>query len=440
MAPIGKGRNGKGTKRKNSSQTAGNNTNKNIRRSQSVDDQMDQSQLTQLTQQSSYQSQSNDSSDWEDQDQDDHKTCSLCSGSLNTRAVDDDDPSEQLFCDYCGVGSHLKCLKVESAIDGPFKDLISLIGWICIKCKESLKHRIQKLENTCTSLKSEITKLKTSNGSLLKELTVLKSSLHPPPVNNNPSAQTKPVSIPVATDTRAIRTGSVQSYASVASAVSKSPENLSIENIIKAIHLDTMSKDRKRTNIVVSGLKPMKNKDTKEQVSEFLHQYWNIPMTTTITCRRLGSVKLDKIQPLLISLPDASIASEIIREARILRHSTDPYVKANVYVNPDRTKAEGLAAFELREQRRKAKGESSTNASNGNLNPKAPSFSPDASLLPVTVQPAQSATTSVAPAPTASTSSSSAGIVIDGFDISSFRQIGMILIEREQSISAVLFI
>ena len=320
MAPSGKGKNRKGTKRKKSAQTAGNNTNnKNIRRSQSVDDQMDQSQLTQLTQQGLNQSQSNDSSDWEDQDHEDHKTCSLCSGSLNTGPVDDDDPLEQIFCDYCGAGSHLKCLKVESAIDGPFKDLISLIGWRCIKCKESLKHRIQKLENTCTSLKSEITKLKTSNGNLLKELTVLKSSLHPLPVNNNPltidpaSVQTKPVSIPVATDTRAIQTGSDQSYASVASAVAKSPENLSIENIIKAIHLDTMSKDRKRTNIVVSGLKPMKNKDTKDQASEFLHRYWNISMTTTITCRRLGNVKLDKIQPLLISLPDASIASEIIK-------------------------------------------------------------------------------------------------------------------------------
>ena len=85
--------------------------------------------------------------------------------------------------------------------------------------------QIQKLENTCTSLKSEITKLKTSNGNLLKELTVLKSTLHPLPENNNSqtidpaSVQIKPVSIPVATDMQTVQTGSIQSYASVASVI-----------------------------------------------------------------------------------------------------------------------------------------------------------------------------------------------------------------------------
>ena len=118
-----------------------------------------------------------------------------------------------------------------------------------------------------------------------------------------------------------------------------------------------------------------KRQGHENQASQFLHQYWNIPLSTTITCRRLGNVNPDRIQPLLISLPDATIASDILREARILRRSTDPYVKANVYVNPDRTKAEGLAAFELRVQRRKARGETPTNSLNGSLDPNAPSFS-----------------------------------------------------------------
>ena len=142
---------------------------KYIRRSQSDDEQLDPTQLAQLTQQSSGLTQTSDSFDWEDQD--DPRTCSLCSGSLDSKLIDDDDPLEQIFCEYCAAGSHLKCIKIDSTIDGTFKDLISLIGWKCSKCTESMKNRIQNLENTCTSIKSEITKLKTANVNFLRELT-----------------------------------------------------------------------------------------------------------------------------------------------------------------------------------------------------------------------------------------------------------------------------
>ena len=146
---------------------------KNIKRSQSTDDVADLSQLTQLTQQSSS-PQSIDSSDWEDQD--DCKTCGVCKSSLDLASTNDNDPIEHMFCDNCGIGFHLRCLRVESVIDGPLKDLISLIGWKCNPCKVTLKQKLQKLENTVTTLKSEITKLKTANTNMTRELAILKSS------------------------------------------------------------------------------------------------------------------------------------------------------------------------------------------------------------------------------------------------------------------------
>ena len=142
----GRGKGGNGMKRKKSTLTAENGTNNNtICRSLSVDDQVDLSQQSQLTQQSPNRTQSNDSSDWEDQE--DHKSCRVRSGSLNPNPIYvDGDPMEQIFCEFYGGGSHLKWLRVKNVIDGHLKNLISLIGWKCSKCKLSLKHVSKNLK------------------------------------------------------------------------------------------------------------------------------------------------------------------------------------------------------------------------------------------------------------------------------------------------------
>ena len=394
-------------KRKKSTLTAETGSTKTIRRSLSVDDQIDFSQQSQLTQQSPNRSPSNDSSDWEDQE--DHKSCGVCSGSLISGPINDDDPMEQIFCEFCGGGSHLKCLRVENVIDGHLKDLISLIGWRCSKCKLSLKQRLQKLENTVTSLKCEITKLKTANTNITKEFSLLNSTLksHQNKVAINQHID-DPVSfkpkITVADPAQLDQSKPVPSYAQV---VENPPNSLSIENIMKAIHLDTMSRDRKKNNIVVSGFKSTKADELKDQTSQFLNHYWNVPLTTKISCRRLGEERSGKVRPLLISLPDSQTVDGILKHARVLRQSQDPYVKDNVFVNPDRTKAEALAAFELRQQRRKAKTGNALNTQTAPLNPQAPTYTPAGSNPPSSSSLAASTPPASTSAPTPSTSKGS---------------------------------
>jgi hypothetical protein len=54
----------------------------------------------------------------------------------------------------------------------------------------------------------------------------------------------------------------------------------------------------------------------------------------------------------LVGLESAEHATYLIDHAKNLRHSARSYVRDKIYLNPDRTKAEASAAYQLRCQRR----------------------------------------------------------------------------------------
>ena len=74
--------------------------------------------------------------------------------------------------------------------------------------------------------------------------------------------------------------------------------------------------------------------------------------TRSLAGKRLGQVKVNRIQPILVTLRNESIAQHILSSAKILRNSTYDEVREKIFINPDITKAESLALFELREKRR----------------------------------------------------------------------------------------
>ena len=69
-----------------------------------------------------------------------------------------------------------------------------------------------------------------------------------------------------------------------------------------------------------------------------------------VNIKRLGkaSSSSTKVQPLLVNVKNADYAKQIISSARRLRQSTVSLVRDNVFVNPNLTKAEASAAYELR--------------------------------------------------------------------------------------------
>jgi hypothetical protein len=75
-------------------------------------------------------------------------------------------------------------------------------------------------------------------------------------------------------------------------------------------------------------------------------------VTDISVCKRLGQQVAGKIQPLLVMLSNPDHASRILSEAKKLRHSDDMLVRNQVFINPHLTKAEAMAAYEQRCQRR----------------------------------------------------------------------------------------
>ena len=71
-----------------------------------------------------------------------------------------------------------------------------------------------------------------------------------------------------------------------------------------------------------------------------------------ITCKRIGKLSEDKIQPLLVVLPSASLAENIVSKAKLLRKSESLYTSQHVYINRFLTKSEAEAEFEMRQKRR----------------------------------------------------------------------------------------
>ena len=265
-----------------------------------------------------------------------------------------DQPLSYVICDKCGVLAHVFCLGYvyASTFEGALTDLIDLLGWQCFDCKTSNRNRLLDLEKECRSLKTEINKLKTVNQSLQKDMAALKFSLSTVS-QQKPLERHQPVEvndIPVAAGLNNNRIDS--SNASYAQDAALPPSPASMDAILKSVHLEIMNKNKKKANIVISGLAPSKECDDKAMVSRLLSNHWSIPDDSIAGCKRLGQVQVNRIQPILVTLRNESIAEHILSSAKILRNSTCDEVRERIFINPDITKAESLALFELRERRR----------------------------------------------------------------------------------------
>jgi len=127
---------------------------------------------------------------------------------------------------------------------------------------------------------------------------------------------------------------------------------------VAAMYVDLDKKQRRTSNIVISGLAA--NNSTEEDgkaVIELLRsEYeWDVsewPGVNVVKVRRLGNKQTNKLQPLLVTLDSPRQAQYFINNAKWLRTSSNEYVHDNVFINADMTPSEAKAAYELRSQRR----------------------------------------------------------------------------------------
>ena len=149
-----------------------------------------------------------------------------------------------------------------------------------------------------------------------------------------------------------------QSYAAIVShpAQQSSVMGAPVCKAVMAAVCDELSERTRRScNLVVTGLHPVQGTTDKEVFLSLCDLEFGF-RPTLISCRRIGRTSVEgRVRPLLVTLPTAGDASNLLGYGRQLRFSTSDYNRENVYLNPDMTKQEAKAAYDERVRRRQAK-------------------------------------------------------------------------------------
>lgn len=122
------------------------------------------------------------------------------------------------------------------------------------------------------------------------------------------------------------------------------------QSVVAAVYVDQERKKRRETSLIVTGLPPVAGKIDKELFVDLCSSELNV-MPDVVSVKRLGHAQ-SKVQPLLVYLKLADEAKKIINSAKLLRRSSVPVVRDSVYINQNLTKAEAVAAYQVRVQRR----------------------------------------------------------------------------------------
>ena len=123
--------------------------------------------------------------------------------------------------------------------------------------------------------------------------------------------------------------------------------------MLTAVYVDQSLKKRHESSLVVSGLDSTESKSDTDQFAALCDTEFHIQPSIVLT-KRLGRPQDGKIQPLLVVLKQVDQAKHIINSAKLLRRSADSIVRSRVFINPNMTRAEAAAAYQVRVQRRQA--------------------------------------------------------------------------------------
>ena len=139
------------------------------------------------------------------------------------------------------------------------------------------------------------------------------------------------------------------------------------QSVVSAVYVEQHRKDQRSNSFIMTGLPVEHDIDDDTKVKHICKTNLNIDIDTNVVkVKRIGTLRPDKIQPVVVTLKHKDVAQDIIKKARLLRNSLSEYIRASVFINPNLTKAESAAAYELRCKRRQSKLNA---AATGNRNP-----------------------------------------------------------------------
>jgi len=122
-------------------------------------------------------------------------------------------------------------------------------------------------------------------------------------------------------------------------------------NLLSQVHLELNSVSKRALNLVITGLPTDGAVSDRLQVEKLLTAEVALA-PTIVSLKRLGPYTIGKVQPLLLTFATSQDADQVFSKAKLLRRSANNFVSEHIYINKDLTKAESLAAYLERQERR----------------------------------------------------------------------------------------
>ena len=126
------------------------------------------------------------------------------------------------------------------------------------------------------------------------------------------------------------------------------------------MYIEQNSKERRANSFIISGLPAASDKSDSELALRLCNDEFGLTVDMQST-KRLGREATDRPRPLVVFIRSREQAQAIIQTAKRLRQSSDATVRSQVYINPNLTKAEAKAMYEIRQRRRLGKNNQQTN-------------------------------------------------------------------------------
>jgi len=121
--------------------------------------------------------------------------------------------------------------------------------------------------------------------------------------------------------------------------------------VVAAVYVDRRRSEQRANSFIVAGISESLSHSDKNTVFELCASELGIEVEI-IACKRLGRVQSERRRPTLVVCKSANCVADVLACAKLLRNSADPEIKRMMFINPNLTKAEARAAYELRCQRR----------------------------------------------------------------------------------------
>jgi len=249
--------------------------------------------------------------------------------------------SQCLTCDICRDSIHGICTGLQAEVYDIFLKISSDVGWVCADCRATCRSKLHTLQSSVSRTNEELSTLRTLIADLKSELDSVKASPSNVTVCDLNVIQSEPkvtVHQPPVPETNDVSLNKIE--------------------ISKVLH----DINRRKSNVVLSGLPEPPGNDSEKRAADlnsFSHlceEHLDIkPSISRLGCKRLGKPTdfVNKPRKLLVYLSSDTAATELLKSAKLLRRSDDPFVAAHVFINPDLSPADSKIAFEKRERTRR---------------------------------------------------------------------------------------